>query len=85
MLSLVTASLVTSCVLGKGEALAPDALRDCELRHYAAMPPRYGRDYTANRIRLPAGEITYRLVFENVPSAPLLGVLLPPMYGACPG
>jgi diguanylate cyclase (GGDEF)-like protein len=67
-----------------GEALAPDALRDRELRRYAAMPPRYGRYYTADGIRLLAGEITYRLVFENAPSAPLLGVLLPPMYGTCP-
>jgi hypothetical protein len=35
-------------------------------------------------IRLLAGEVSYRLVFENVPSSPLLGVLLPPMYGTCP-
>jgi hypothetical protein len=67
-----------------GEALSPDALRDRELRRYGMVPPKYGRYYTAEGIRLLAGEVSYRLVFENVPSSPLLGVLLPPMYGTCP-
>ncbi|MFW5642938.1 MAG: diguanylate cyclase [Alkalispirochaeta sp.] len=64
-----------------GKAFSPEALDDPPSRRFTSVPPRYGRYYTAEGTRLVAGTITYRLVFEDVPSAPLLGVGLPPMYG----
>jgi len=64
-----------------GEELSPDDLGEPASRRFTTVPPRYGRYYTATGERFVAGKITYRLIFEDVPSAPLLGVRLPPMYG----
>lgn len=64
-----------------GEALTPVEIESLERRRYAAVPPRYGRFYTAEGGRFRMGAITVRLAFVNVPRSSLTAIRIPSTYG----